>query len=346
MTELKQARRMQAEIGENPTDGSMAAHSTQDTDAPLALLYGEPLRQCPQGLYIPPDALRVFLERFEGPLDLLLYLIRSQKFDVMDIPMAIVTDQYMTYVELIRQSNLGLASAYLVMAATLMSIKSRLLLPVSKEDGEEDEVEDPRAELMRRLLEYEKIKHSAKLLDQLPRLGRDFWLVEGTDGAQPEASKPEPDAQELAGAWLDVLARMKLSMRHRVMRQSLSVREHMTTILRRLSMSPWVTLDQLLAAEKSEAASEREAVAVWCLALLELAKDDLIRLTQAAPYAPIYATPVGLKLQAEHVDTAAHQWVSLKADRLTEVALEEDEMEESQTGEMPLEDAYGQQRLF
>lgn len=302
---LKQTGATPAQAGsdERP-DASQAAQSPQAADAPLALLYGEPLTRFPQGLYIPPDALRVFLERFEGPLDLLLYLIRSQKFDVMDIPMTIVTDQYMAYVELIRRSNLELASAYLVMAATLMSIKSRLLLPREPSDDEDDEPEDPRAVLMRRLLEYEKIKSAAKSLDKLPRLGRDFWGIDGVAAPAEVSIEPEPDSEALSHAWLDIVAQMNLSARHHVARESLSVRERMTTILKALSGRPWITLDMLLSTETS-GVSEREAVAVWCLALLELAKDELVRLTQAAPYAPIYATPVALSLRAEHGPEAA-----------------------------------------
>lgn len=264
----------------------------QGGGSPLAFLYGEPLDKFPAELYIPPDALLVFLEQFEGPLDLLLYLIRSQKFDVMDIPMAILTDQYIGYVELIRRSNLALASAYLVMAATLMSIKSRLLLPAPAREDEGEEPEDPRAELMRRLLEYEKIKTAARALDRLPRFGRDFHLIEGVFVPQEETAPPAGDVDELAAAWLDVVSRMQLSARHRVFRETLSVREHMTAVLRRLSGRPWITLEMLL--EESDE-PERETVAVWCLALLELAKAELVRLTQAAPYAPIYATPVGLR---------------------------------------------------
>lgn len=284
----------------DPLDASLqAASAAQEAAAqapvlePLARLYGEPLMSCPQGLYIPPDALRVILERFEGPLDLLLFLIRSQKFDVLDIPMATLTDQYMAYVELIRRSNLSLASAYLVMAATLMSIKSRMLLPVPVREDDDEEPADPRAELMRRLLEYEAIKAGAKALDELPRLGRDFDLLYGVEVPEDERLLPEADPQDLAEAWLDVVGRLKLAAHHKIEMQPLSVRESMSSVLRRLSGRRYLTLTKLAGADlagktRDEAAA---AIAVWCLALLELAKAGLVRLTQASPFAPIYVTP-------------------------------------------------------
>lgn len=261
--------------------------------APLARLYGEPLLSCPQGLYIPPDALRVILERFEGPLDLLLFLIRSQKFDVLDIPMAILTDQYMAYVELVRRSNLSLASAYLVMAATLMSIKSRMLLPPPVRENDEAEPEDPRAELMRRLLEYEAIKAGAKAIDELPRLGRDFELPFGVAVPDDERLLPDVDPQSLAEAWLDVVGRLQLTAHHKIEMQPLSVRESMSSVLRRLSRSRYLTLTALAGSDLAGKTRDEAAaiIAVWCLALLELAKARLVRITQAAAFAPIYVTP-------------------------------------------------------
>lgn len=258
----------------------------REGEGPLAKLYGEPLEKCPQGLYIPPDALRVFLERFEGPLDLLLWLIRSQKFDVMDVPMAALTEQYMVYVELIRRTNLPLAAAYLVMAATLMSIKSRMLLPAPPAEGEE-EPEDPRAELIRRLQAYALVQKQAKRLDALPRLGRDFAWADGAEGPEQISADPEVTPEDLGEAWLDVVADLKLSERHKIVRQEISVREHMTKVLKRLAGRAFLTFESLLTKE-----SGREDVAVWCMAILELAKDRLVQLTQAAPYAPIYVTPV------------------------------------------------------
>ncbi len=256
----------------------------------FARLYGEPLFQVPDGLYIPPDALKVFLESFEGPLDLLLYLIRRQKFDVMEIPMALVTEQYMGYVELIRKTNLELAADYLVMAAHLMQIKSQLLLPVTKVDTGE-EVADPQAELARRLLEYERMKMAAVELDQIPRAGRDFFkafvLVE-----QSQAKLlPEVCVDDLKHAWESILRQAKLKGAHKISRQELSVREFMSGILKRLTTEKFVDFEKLFDPQMGVA-----GVIVNYLAILELAKEGLIRITQAAPFAPIYVTgvsPVG-----------------------------------------------------
>ncbi len=262
-----------------------AAEAEKAVKAPIATLYGEPLEKCPAGLFIPPEALRVFLARFEGPLDLLLFLIRSQKFDPMDIPMAVVAEQYMAYMEVVRRESLELASAYLVMAATLMSIKSRMLLPAKADDSEE-EPEDPRAELMRRLLAYEKIKKAALLLDELPRCGRDFLPVSGAGAPAAADALPEIDLQEIGEAWLDVVARLRLSAHHHVARSELSVRERMSMVLKRLSGVDFLTYQSLV---DSDDAATRMSAAVWYLALLELGKDALVRLAQSEPYAPIYA---------------------------------------------------------
>ena len=248
----------------------------------IAKLYGEPLFKVPDGLYIPPDALEVFLESFEGPLDLLLYLIRKQKFDVMNVPMALVTEQYMGYVELIRKSNLELAAEYLVMAACLMQIKSRLLLPVTRADDDE-EVEDPQAELARRLLEYEKMKLAAVELDRIPRNGRDFWrafvLIEQTQNK----ILPDVSSEELSRVWQEVLAQAQLRGNHTISRQELSVREFMSNILRRLGQSPIVEFRELF-----KTGGGIEVAIVNYLAILELAKDGLVRITQAVPFAPLY----------------------------------------------------------
>lgn len=248
----------------------------------IAKLYGEPLFKVPDGLYIPPDALEVFLESFEGPLDLLLYLIRKQKFDVMNVPMALVTEQYMGYVELIRKSNLELAAEYLVMAACLMQIKSRLLLPVTRADDDE-EVEDPQAELARRLLEYEKMKLAAVELDRIPRNGRDFWrafvLIEQTQNK----ILPDVSSEELARVWQEVLAQAQLRGNHTISRQELSVREFMSNILRRLGQSPIVEFRELF-----KKGCGIEVAIVNYLAILELAKDGLVCITQAVPFAPLY----------------------------------------------------------
>lgn len=249
----------------------------------VARLYGEPMTELPEGLYIPPDALEVILERFEGPLDLLLWLIRSQKFDVMDIPMTKLTEQYMAYVELIRRSNLELASAYLVMSATLMAIKSRMLLPKRPDAQEGEEAEDPRAELMRRLLEYERMREVAKLLDELPRLDRDFLVPAGGFFDVPVKDLPVITPEELSLAWEAVEANAALSTSHHVTREELSVREHMSGILRILQGKEFVRLTELMGEEANQ-----EQLTVWLLASLELAKVFLVQIQQAEPYRPIY----------------------------------------------------------
>ena len=267
-----------------PDLGQTTSGATPDVvdGVAIAKLYGEPLFKVPDGLYIPPDALEVFLESFEGPLDLLLYLIRKQKFDVMNVPMALVTEQYMGYVELIRKSNLELAAEYLVMAACLMQIKSRLLLPVTRADDDE-EVEDPQAELARRLLEYEKMKLAAVELDRIPRNGRDFWrafvLIEQTQNK----ILPAVSSEELARVWQEVLAQAQLRGNHTISRQELSVREFMSNILRRLGQSPIVEFRELF-----KKGCGIEVAIVNYLAILELAKDGLVRITQAVPFAPLY----------------------------------------------------------
>ncbi|MER1967545.1 ScpA family protein [Castellaniella sp. GW247-6E4] len=252
----------------------------------LARLYGEPLFSIPQDLYIPPDALEIFLEAFEGPLDLLLYLIRKQNFNVLDIPMAEVTAQYLTYVEQIREGNLELAGEYLLMAAMLIEIKSRMLLPVRKSDTGQ-EVEDPRAELVRRLLEYERMKLAAQRLDALPQIGRDFQAAHAFADLRAERVLPEVSVADLREAWAQIMRRAHLNAHHRITREQLSVRDHMSRILRRLSDVRFMEFTELF----MERIREGDAVAVVVvhfLALLELARESLLEITQAAPYAPLY----------------------------------------------------------
>jgi segregation and condensation protein A len=248
----------------------------------LARLYGEPLFKMPNDLYIPPDALEVFLEAFEGPLDLLLYLIRKQNFNTLDIPMAQVTLQYLAYVDQIRVHNLELAAEYLLMAAMLIEIKSRMLLPVKKADTGE-EVGDPRAELVRRLLEYEQMKLAAQQIDSLPQLGRDYVRAQIYIEQSMVPRWPEVQAVDLQAAWADVLKRAKLTAHHTISREELSVREHMTGILRRLQTARFVEFADLF-----EAARGVPVVVVNFIALLELAKETLIEITQAEAFAPIY----------------------------------------------------------
>lgn len=252
----------------------------------LARLYGEPLFALPNDLYIPPDALEVFLETFQGPLDLLLYLIRKQNFNVLDIPMAEVTRQYLSYVDQIRMHNLELAAEYLLMAAMLIEIKARMLLPVKKSDSGE-EAEDPRAELVRRLLEYEQMKLAAQRLDALPQLGRDFQRAQAFADLRVERALPEVNAEDLRQAWIDILKRAKLNAHHHITREQLSVRDHMTHILRRLSDVRFIEFGELFMERISEGAAVA-VVVVHFLALLELSKESLLEITQAEPYAPIY----------------------------------------------------------
>ncbi len=248
----------------------------------LARLYGEPLFAMPEDLYIPPDALEVFLEAFEGPLDLLLYLIRRQNFNVLDIPMAPLTEQYLAYVEQIRARNLELAAEYLLMAALLIEIKSRMLLPVKRADTGE-EVEDPRAELVRRLVEYERIKLAAHQIDERPRLGRDFAnalvIIEETLTRR----MPAVQALDLQRAWVELLRRASLLAHHHIAREELSVREHMSLILKRLQGRRFAEFIDLF-----DPAQGVPVLIVHFLALLELARENLIEVTQAEPYAPLY----------------------------------------------------------
>lgn len=265
-----------------------AIDSTPDVvdSVALARLYGEPLFAMPQDLYIPPDALEVFLETFQGPLDLLLYLIRKQNFNVLDIPMAEVTRQYLSYVEQIRKHNLELAGEYLLMAALLIEIKSRMLLPVKKSDSGE-EVDDPRAELVRRLLEYEQMKLAARKLDELPQLGRDFQRSHGFMDLQVERMAPQVSPDDLRNAWLDIMRRAKLNQHHRITREQLSVRDHMSQILRRLSDVRFMEFTELFT-ERVEQGDAVAILVVHFLAMLELARESLLDITQAEPYAPIY----------------------------------------------------------
>ncbi len=248
----------------------------------FAKLYGEPLFKLPNDLYIPPDALEVFLEAFQGPLDLLLYLIRKQNFNILDIPMAAVTHQYLEYVEQIRTRNLELAADYLLMAAMLIEIKSRMLLPAKKVEGSDEPV-DPRAELVRRLLEYEQMKLAAFELDTLPQVGRDFVRTQVYVDQTVVTRFPDVNIADLQSAWNDLLRRAKLTARHTITREELSVREHMTAILRRLQSAKFVEFQDLFDTSRGV-----PVVVVNFIAMLELAKETLIEITQAEAYAPIY----------------------------------------------------------
>ena len=248
----------------------------------FAKLYGEPLFKLPTDLYIPPDALEVFLEAFQGPLDLLLYLIRKQNFNILDIPMAQVTLQYLEYVEQIRKHNLELAAEYLLMAAMLIEIKSRMLLPVKKAEAGE-EAEDPRAELVRRLLEYEQMKLAAQELDALPQVGRDYVRTQVYIEQNVVTRWPEVSLNDLHSVWADIMRRAKLTEHHHISREELSVREHLTGILRRLQSARFVEFADLFDPSRGV-----PVVVVNFIALLELAKETLIEITQAEAFAPIY----------------------------------------------------------
>jgi segregation and condensation protein A len=248
----------------------------------LARLYGEPMFAMPKDLYIPPDALKVFLEAFEGPLDLLLYLIRKQNFNILDIPMAAVTRQYLAYVDEIRSTNLELAAEYLLMAAMLIEIKSRMLLPPKKTTSDQ-EAEDPRAELVRRLLEYEQIKLAAHKLNTLPQLGRDFLLARVAVEQSLQPRLPDITVVELQDAWQNIVKRARLVQHHVISREELSVREHMSIVLRRLQGRKFLEFEDLFDVSRGI-----PVLVVTFIALLELAKECLLEITQAESFAPIY----------------------------------------------------------
>lgn len=248
----------------------------------VARLYGEPLFALPQDLYIPPDALEVFLEAFQGPLDLLLYLIRKQNFNILDIPMATLTRQYLSYVEEIRAHNLELAAEYLLMAALLIEIKSRMLLPRAPAQPGEDAA-DPRADLVRRLVEYESIKVAALALGASPQIGLDFWPARVASDARAIPRLPQVEAADLRAAWADLIERARLVQRHTITREALSVREHMSLILRQLQGRRFVAFEDLF-----DPTHGVPVLVVHFVALLELAKDGLVEVTQAVAYAPIY----------------------------------------------------------
>jgi segregation and condensation protein A len=245
-------------------------------------MYGEPIFDLPKDLYIPPDALEVILEAFEGPLDLLLYLIRKANINVLDIPMVPLTAQYLEYVEAMRHHNLELAADYLLMAATLLEIKSRMLLPRPPRADDAEEL-DPRAELVRRLLEYEQMKRAAARLDQLPRVERDFEWVGVFVAEKVVERQPTVTLHDLQLAWLKIARQSRLKRNHTIQREELSVREHMTLILRKLSDDAFVVFETLFDHTLGPA-----GLVVSFLATLELVKERLVVVTQNEAFAPIY----------------------------------------------------------
>jgi len=251
----------------------------------VARVRGELLRELPSDLYIPPDALEVFLDTFEGPLDLLLYLIRKANLDILDIPMAPLTRQYLEYVEIMRKKNLELAAEYLVMAAMLMEIKSRMLLPRPKAAGDPDDQLDPRAELVRRLLEYEQMKAAARRIDELPQRDRDFQAVTVWIEQNMAVRLPQVSPADLEAVWRDLLKQARVRQHHRISREELSVREHMTIVLRQLQEGHFREFRELFRPELGA-----PIVVVTFLAILELARERMIAITQSEPFAPIYVT--------------------------------------------------------
>ncbi|PWG63492.1 segregation and condensation protein A [Spiribacter halobius] len=272
------------------------AAAGSDDAAPIARVRGEPLADLPRDLYIPPDALEVFLETFEGPLDLLLYLIRRQNLDILDIPIAEITRQYMAYVELMKDVRLELAAEYLVMAAVLAEIKSRMLLP-RPPAADQDEEHDPRAELVRRLQEYERYKEAAAELDNLPRVARDIFPAKALAPEMTTArQEPEVALRELLAAFAEVLDRAEMFTHHQVQREALSVRQRMAETLEALSGERFTGLGDLLRPEEG-----RAGVVVTFLAILELLKASLVELVQAEPFAPLYLRAAGSRSEAPPV---------------------------------------------
>lgn len=251
-------------------------------EMPFAVVQGEPQFTLPKDLYIPPEALEVFLDAFEGPLDLLLYLIKRQNIDILDIPIAEITEQYVEYVELMREINLELAADYLVMAAMLAEIKSRMLLPRSEEDGENEE--DPRAELIRRLQEYERYKQAAEDIDALPRLERDVFQAEADfPDRKIDRKDPDVDLKELLFALKEVMHRADMFSSHHVEREALSLRERMSIVLDKVNADTFIPFTELFDFEEG-----RDGVVVSFMAILELLKQSLLEIVQAEAFAPIH----------------------------------------------------------
>lgn len=273
--------------GANGAGAPAALPGAHQGEMPFALVQGQPVTQLPEDLYIPPDALEVILEAFEGPLDLLLYLIRRQNLDILDIPIAEITRQYVAYVDLLRDLKFDLAAEYLVMAAILAEIKSRLLLPRPKRE-EEDE-EDPRAELVRRLQEYERFKQAAEDLEDLPREGRDFSVaVAYLEEMDVVKVPPEVAMEDILGALRDVMSRADMFTHHHIEQEPLSVRERMSAIVDRLRANPYMEFHQLFTLEEG-----RMGVVVSFLALMELSKEHLVDIVQNEPMGRIYVRAPG-----------------------------------------------------
>ncbi|MGM0912928.1 MAG: segregation and condensation protein A [Pseudomonadota bacterium] len=250
----------------------------------LGRLFDEPITELPEDLYIPPEALRVFLEAFEGPLDLLLYLIRRQNLDILAIDVAAITRQYIEYVELMKAMEIELAGEYLLMAAMLAEIKSRTLLPRPPKEGGDDEEEDPRAELIRRLQEYERLKNAAESLAELPRLGRDWFPARAAlPPLESRVIHPDVGLDQLLGALAGILRRAELNQTHQISREVLSTRERMLAIMERLAGGRFTPFEALFSLEEG-----RAGVVVTFMAILELAKEAMIEIVQNAPLSPLH----------------------------------------------------------
>jgi segregation and condensation protein A len=290
-------------VSNTPAQPAPPEGAPEQVEMPFAVVNGEPISQLPHDLYIPPQALEVFLEAFEGPLDLLLYLIRRQNLDILDIPLAEITRQYMQYIELMQELQLELAGEYLVMAATLAEIKSRMLLPRPKSDHEDGE--DPRAELVRRLQEYERFKRAAESLDTLPRLERDVWTT-SADLRERRTVRglPQVTLQEMLVAFKEVVARAEMFAHHHIQRERLSVGERMSDILALLGNGGFVEFARLFRPEEG-----RMGVTVTFVAILELMREGLIDIVQAEAYAPL------------HVRAAPQRSLRVVADNTRESAL-------------------------
>jgi segregation and condensation protein A len=269
-------------------------------EMPFAMVLGEPLTEMPRDLYIPPQAMEVFLDAFEGPLDLLLYLIRRQNLNILDIPIAEITRQYMQYIELMTELQLDLAGEYLVMAATLAEIKSRMLLPRATAPGEGLE-EDPRAELIRRLQEYERFKQAAMRVDELPRLERDTWIASAEVGERRAVRVlPEVTLKELLIAFRDVAVRAEMFAHHHIHREPLSVRARMSDVLATLQAGGFVEFASLFQPEEG-----RMGVAVTFVAILELMREGLIEISQTEAYAPIHVRSADATRAGRVIDGSA-----------------------------------------
>ena len=263
------------------TQEALSESANAQAEMPFALIQGEPLTVIPQDLYIPPDALEVILEAFEGPLDLLLYLIKRQNLDILDIPLEETTRQYMQYIDLMQNLRIELASEYLLMAAMLAEIKSRMLLPRPVESEDED---DPRAELIRRLQEYERFKQAAVNIDEMPRQGREIFLTQiEPPELQQERPVPEVQLRDILFAFKDAMARADMYSHHHIQREALSVRERMSRVLAAISADSFTDYTSLFSIEEG-----RRGVVVTLLAILELVKEQLLDLVQADAFEPIH----------------------------------------------------------